>query len=243
MRLLSACLAATFVAAAPSVARAEDQHGIRPVEEHELDRRLAFLEHRIATERTHAVGWWWGWTAFYALGMTVESVRGANAADPVDKADYWIGAIQAAGGVTALLIRPESNIRGLAPAAGPMGTDEKLARVRYAEGILAHNADETHPFGLWYSHLINVGLNGISFVILGAGFHDWKKASISAGIGVSVGEAQILTQPWEADYDIEAYRRQFGGMLTSPAEASRRASAFRWGLSPAPGGVTVGGSF
>lgn len=239
LRLL-AILAALLVSA-PSVAFATEPG---TVDERELDRRLAFLEHRIGIEKAHAEGWWWGWTTFEIFGMTVQSVRGATAVNKSDRVADWVSAVQSAIGVTAFLIRPEANIRGLAPSSrGKLTHEEKLARVRYAESVLEANAKQTHPFGLWYAHLINVGLNTAGFVIIGAVSHDWKQATLSGVMGVSFGEAELVTQPWEADFDLEAYHRKFGGTVGGSPIVPKQKSSIEWRLAPAPGGLGFGASF
>ncbi len=168
------------------------------------DGRLAFVEERVEVQRTHAEIWWGSWLMFYTSGAIVQSVRAANADTAVDRADLWVSAVKAGGGVVRLLVQPYGGIEGLDEAPAEPG-----ARLAHAEAVLAHNADRTTPFGPWYAHLLNLGVNGAGAVIVGAGYDGWRDGLISAGIGFAVGEAMILTGPWEADDDLEAYRDLF----------------------------------
>ena len=92
----------------------------------------------------------------------------------------------------------------------PIPGETHAARLARGERILRENADATTPFGPWYAHLINFGINGTGAVIVGAGFDDWRQGLISAGIGFAVGEVSLFTQPWEAGDDLEEYEAQFG---------------------------------
>jgi hypothetical protein len=204
-------------------AAAEDARDVIAAGE-EIDLRLAFLEERIATQRAHAELYWKGWLTFYAFGTVWQGIQASQATTAADRADAWIGFAKALGATTRFVFDPYSGIRGLdpRPSGWSASPESDLAR---AEDILEANADTTHPFGPWYAHLINFGINGAHTVIVGAGFDDWQQGLISGLIGVGVGELVILTGPWEADSDLEEYRD--GG----------------WRVSAMGAGAAVGGSF
>ncbi len=177
-----------------------------PLPPRDAEERLAFLEDRIATQQLHAQIWWEGFITFYGIGLIVQSAQAIEAETPADRADLIVGVVKAAGGVVRYAVDPMKGIQGFDPVAG----ESQAARLARGERILRENADNTTPFGPWYAHLINLGINGTGAIIVGAGFDDWKQGLISAGIGFTVGEISLFTQPWEAPGDLEEYEARFG---------------------------------
>lgn len=207
-----AVTALAVVAIVPTSALADEepqpveQPGPRAAAPRDVDQRLAFLEDRIATQHLHAQIWWESWITFYGVGLIVQSARAIEATEPAERADLIISAVKAAGGVVRYAVDPMKGIQSFEPIAG----ETQAARLARGERILRENADATTPFGPWYAHLINFGINGTGAVIVGAGFDDWRQGLISAGIGFAVGEVSLFTQPWEAGDDLEEYEAQLG---------------------------------
>jgi len=212
MRCFGLAAALAVVASLPISALADEQ--TKPVEQpgpraapsRDVDQRLAFLEDRIATQHLHAQVWWESWITFYGVGLIVQSARAIEATEPAERADLIISAVKAAGGVVRYAVDPMKGIQSFEPIPG----ESQAARLARGERTLRENADATTPFGPWYAHLINFGINGTGAVIVGAGFDDWRQGLISAGIGFAVGELSLFTQPWEAGDDLEEYEAQFG---------------------------------
>jgi hypothetical protein len=204
-----------------------------PAKQTDIDQRLAFLDDRIATQHLHAQLWWESWISFYGVGVIVQGARAIEATTAADRADLVVSVVKATGGVVRYAVDPMKGIQSFESVPG----ESKEARLARGERILAENADATTPFGPWYAHLINLGINGTGAVIVGAGFDDWKQGLISAGIGFAVGEVSLFTQPWEADGDLEEYEARFkrGG--------SQRAQSVKWTIVPSAGGMGVHASF
>jgi hypothetical protein len=210
--------------------------------EKDVDERLAFLEERIAVQRRHAEIWWTGWTAFYSIGAVVQGSRGMMADTDAEKAEFFVSCVQATGGAMRLLLDPYKGIQPFEPVDGPLTYRQRLARLRRGERILVENAENTQPFGPWYAHLLNVAINGTGAVIVGAGFDAWDKGLMAAGIGIAVGEVNILTAPWEADDDLEQYRQEFGGEGSHPRKRKRE-QATKWSIEPMGAGATLNATF
>ncbi len=206
----------------------------------ELEARAAFLEKRLTAQRAHADAWWWGWSLFYGLGAVAQGVRATDADNDADKADRIIGAVQSSGGLIRLLAQPHAGIAGPPPAPRrPLDREELEQYVARGERLLAANAEATNAFGPWYSHLINLAVNGAAGLFIGLRYDAWDKAALSTGIGVAIGEASIFTAPWEADYDVAEYQRRFGARPGMPSVST----APRWSLAPSPGGLAFAASF
>lgn len=213
MRFVLAVTALVVVAAHPTSSLADEApppalepNAPRAAPPRDIDQRLAFLEERIATQHFHAQIWWESWITFYGVGVIVQSARAIESTDRAERADLVISAVKAAGGVVRYAVDPMKGIQSFEPIAG----ESQAARLARGERILRENADETTPFGPWYAHLINFGINATGAVIVGAGFDDWEQGLVSAGIGFAVGEVSLLTQPWEAGNDLEEYEARFG---------------------------------
>jgi hypothetical protein len=200
-----------------------------------LDERLAFLEARICRQRTHAEIWWWGFTTFYFIGGIYQGYQAFDADTRVDEADAMVGALKAVGGVLRLGMDPYGGIEAFEPMYVSGDVAAMRREVARGEEVLRNNADTTHPFGPWYAHAINVGLNAIGAVVVGAGFDGWKEGLISAAIGTAVGEVQIFTGPWEADSDLDEYEEQFDGRA--------RSAKIRLSVEPMGAGLGLNASF
>ncbi|MCL2450137.1 MAG: hypothetical protein FWD17_14415, partial [Polyangiaceae bacterium] len=88
--------------------------------------------------------------------------------------------------------------------------------------------------GGWVPHAGNVLFNVGLALVLGWGFRRWKSAAISAGIGVVVGEANILTQPHRLPGVVERYR---AGHLDD-ADADGVSPAMAFAAPPSAAGLT-----
>jgi hypothetical protein len=206
----------------------------KPAQQTDLEERLEFLSQRIGTQYLHAQIWWGSWLGFYSAGALFQSVRAGMATDRAEQADLVVSVVKATGGVVRYIVDPMKGIEDFEPAPG----ETKAEQVARGERILRNNAEATTPFGPWYAHLINLGINGTGAVIVGAGFDDWKTGLISAGIGFAVGEVSLLTQPWEADKDLEEYETRYGA-----GQPVRKTSEVKWTFVPTVGGAGFNASF
>jgi hypothetical protein len=223
----------------PTIEREERKAARDRIPEDELDERLELLEDRIATQRLHAEIWWWGWTAFYGGGAIAEGSRSIIETDNGQRAVHFANFLKATTFTLRLFLEPVKGIQELEPApARQLSYSERMARLRRGERILAENALHTQPFGPWFAHLINAGVQGLGVVIVGAGFDEWEDAAIYGTIGFAIGEAAILTQPWEADGDLEEYWGRYG-----KGDGRAKQSAFSWTIKPYAGGAMWSASF
>jgi hypothetical protein len=230
VKAIGSALLAGAVWVAPAFALAEPP-------DPRLQARADFLEQRLTTQRGHADAWWWGWSLFYGMGAVVQGVRATDADNDADKADRIIGSVQSSAALIRLLAQPHAGIEGAPEAPRRPRTQEELEDyVQKGERALAANAEATNAFGPWYAHLINLAVNGAAGLFIGLRYNAWDKAALSTGIGLAIGEVNILTAPWEADDDLEEYQQRFGarpGMPTAAAGPSLM-------LAPAPGGLGIG---
>ncbi len=224
--------------AAHGVARGEEANAggvperIRQMSDREVEQRLAYLEKHLDAGRDYAWWWWNGWTAFYAIGVVVESTEAGLADGGAKRADYIVGAVKATTGTILLLSRPlaakdgADTIRAL-PGTSP--ADRRLQLVA-AEERLRRNAEASNRRYSWLRHFTVVGLNSAGALIVWKGFGDRTRAWRSAGIGIGVGETMLWSQPWWPNQDWEDYQRRFD------TSDDRRVS---WHIAPTVGGVAL----
>jgi hypothetical protein len=78
-----------------------------------------------------------------------------------------------------------------------------------------------------------VGLNVVGGVIADEAFDAQRRGWISAGVGIAVGTAMILSHPWQAAGDLAEYERRF------PASGVPADPPTSWRIVPWPGGAAL----
>lgn len=230
--IVVALLAATSVAV-PTVARAQRcpaiEGGAPELAELPTAERMAFLLARAERGEEAARTW----TAIFALGylgiaagqLAVLSVS----RDQERRDNMAIGAASSMIGVASLFVLPLSilhqraDIEALAARASE-GDCEALAR---AEALMVAAA-ESEAFGAsWLVHVGSVLFNLGVGLLLGVGYGHWISGAISAGVGIAIGELQILTQPTDLVDAVERYRR--GDLALAPTGSIAAGPGFALG--------------
>ena len=179
--------------------------------------RLRFIEERLEERQPYATWWWRGWTGAYAAGVVMQGVRAGLEDDSEAKqADFAVSAGKALIGTTRLLFdRPTARL-GPEPMQAIAPSSESACRERLGVGedLLRKNAKESGSRWDWKRHAGNVALNAAGAAIVAYGFDDETRGWRSAGYGIAVGEAMILSYPWKADDDLAEYERRFQGAGT-----------------------------
>ena len=242
MRLQVLLLGVVSVGALHGFAAAEEPvpgavpERISRLSDHEVQRRLDYLEEHLDSGRDYAWYWWNGWTAFYSLGVVIESTRAGLADSAARRADDVVGAVKATGGVINLLRKPLQAKDGAdAIRALPHSTPEDRRRqLVAAEDQLRANAEAAEGRYSWLRHAVIVGVNAAGAIIVGEGFGDRSRGWTSAGIGMAVGETMVWSQPWWPAQELDDYKRRFDG------DSGRRIS---WHVAPTIGGAALQGDF
>jgi len=205
-------VALVLAGAVPSAARAAEAADLSRCEAPTAE-RLRFIEDSLELRRPYATWWWRGWTGAYGVGMVVQSVRAGTEDTDSRRADAAVGAVKALIGTTRLLFdRPTARL-GAEPmqAIAPSGEAACRERLAVGEELLRQNAKQSDSRWDWKRHAGNVALNVAGAAIVAYGFDDETRGWRSAGIGMGVGEAMILSYPWHGDDDLAEYERRFQG--------------------------------
>jgi len=179
--------------------------------------RLLFLLRALDEDAEHLHTWSLVWGSSYAAATAAQLVALPLVRGPV-RIDLTAGAIAAAVGTASLYLLP-LRITSQASRAHRDALDpdpcRALARV---EARFFETADIDRLSAGWVAHAGNVAINAALALILGIGYGRWLSAAISAVVGLSVGEANLLTQPHDLISAEKAYLR-LGSTAAPPVSA------------------------
>jgi hypothetical protein len=194
--------------------------------------RIRFIEDRLEQRRPYATWWWRTWTVGYGAGAVIEGIRAGIEDREGKQADLAVSAGKATLGTVRLLFDRPSARLGAEPMQAVATTDESACRQRLSVGedLLRQSAKDSRKRWDWKRHAANVAINAAGAAIVAYGFDDETRGWRSAGIGIAVGEAMLLSRPWSGDDDLAEYEERFSG-------ARPEATSLR--LMPWPGGVQL----
>jgi hypothetical protein len=191
------------------------------------EKRLHWLDQRLASGAARARIWTWTWRAAYTGVTIAESVLAVVQEKPDDKAADIIGATSSAIGVIASFALPLKVLADQKWWSKHYATshDDVCSLLNTAERLFIRGA-ESQEFGV--GPLVHVGTFAINIaggLILGLGWNRWANFAYSSLVGIGVGEIQIATQPTDLVEDLRLYRA---------GELSERPNPPRLGIALAP---------
>lgn len=181
--------------------------------ERTIEERAAFVAERFRRGE-HAARTWTATFALGYLGIAVSQVAALVILNDDEERDtLWVGAVSSMIGVASFFALPLRAItdREEMEALAPEALAGDCAALRRMEALL-ERAAASEEFGTsWLVHLGNVLFNLGVGLYLGLVHGEWVSGAIAAGVGVAVGELQILTQPTHLVSALAQYR---DGQLT-----------------------------
>jgi hypothetical protein len=173
------------------------------------ERRLSFIDQRLAEGVAAARLHTFGWAALQSLSLA------GNAAllfvvDEEARPDRAVAAATSAAGVIATfvnypaILRDQPRVAELASPSHPRST--LCFRLALAERILVADAEHEARTRSWLRHALNLGFNAAMGLVLGLGFGRWTSAAIGSGGSAVVGEIILFTRSTAATDALEAYR-------------------------------------
>ncbi len=191
---------------APAVAQAD------PLE------RVDYLARAFDHEINDVDAWSWTWGSVYSAGTIALGVALSLTHDRGTRIDLTAGVISAGFGAVSLYVLPLRLTLPLRASRPDWGAPDRCVALARAERALVNvEKDQEFANGL-FAHLGNVAVNTAIFLILGLGYGRWTSAALSGGIGVAVGETNILTQPHHLRDVLARYRS--GRLHTPEAKAA-----------------------
>jgi hypothetical protein len=208
--------------------------GSTDLEGYEL--RMEFIESSLEENRKHASYWQNGWVSFYAVSTVAQTALWIDADNSDDSINYSIGALKSVGGLADMLLRPHPGRHGATPLLDlPQNSaEQKREKLEFSDALLRASAQRAASRYSWQPHAKVVGVNLIAGALIAA-FGDGGDALASSAIGITIGEANIWTQPTRPEADWQDYQQEFHTTEQSKSPA--------WQLVPIEGGLALQGRF
>jgi hypothetical protein len=172
----------------------------------DAESRLHFLEWAFDREIRDVDIWSWTWGSVYVAGSAAQGIVAGVTSDRGLRIDLTVGSIAAGFGALSLFGLPLRVTLPLRDARGAWSDADRCRLLAQAEATLVEASDRERLATSWVPHVGNVLLNAGIALILGLGYGRWQSAAISGGIGVAVGEANVLSQPHHLPGLLERYR-------------------------------------
>ncbi len=186
--------------------------------------RLDSLARTFDREIRDIDAWSWTWGSVYAAGVVAESVAFASTHDEGARIDLAVGISATAFGAASLYVLPLKLTLPLRASRSDWNDPDRCKVLARAERTLVSvERDQALATGV-FAHLGNVAVNAAIVLVLGVGYGHWVSAALSGGIGVAVGEANLLTQPHHLRAALLRYR---SGRLDAPDDAK-----VAWSIAP-----------
>jgi hypothetical protein len=157
--------------------------------------RLAFLAAEIDREVHHIDVWSWSWGSTYAALAVGQASAIPFVHDKGAQETLAVGAVAATFGAGSLFGLPLLITRPLERVRASWDDPRRCELLAEAEATLFAAAHRQALSTNWTGHVGNILFNTGLLLVLGWGYGHWGTGALSAGIGVAVGEANLLTQP------------------------------------------------
>lgn len=221
----------------PASLMAEVPADIQSLGDAAVNERISYIEKSFNSVQTGARWWSWGWISGYT-GLTGYGIYGLVSDWPERKAYNIVSITKTTLSASLLIFMPfyprhsASDFNDLPGAT----REERLTKLATGEKWLRRNAAKCSSGVHWLkSHVLKISVN-----LVGGGivwyFDGWKRGLLSAGLGIVIAEATILTQPTRPIRDYREYVRRYQN--TEKAETAFREPG--WFVHPLPGGIIAG---
>jgi len=194
----------------PATAQEVDGKALSDLPSPALDAHLETLTERLERRKTHAAVWQYGWTGIFVGSIAFSSAQLATD-DGDDRVTHGVSIAKSGLGLTRMLIDPHPLRKGAAPIRPKPdeSREEKVARLRRGEALLAESAKRSRePYQL-SQHLGILGVNLAGGAVILA-FGDDDDAAFSTISGIIGGELRLWSQPLQGSSDLEAYESEYG---------------------------------
>jgi hypothetical protein len=168
--------------------------------------RLDYLARAFDHEINDVDAWSWTWGSVYAAGTIALGVTLSLTHNRGTRIDLTVGVISAGFGAVSLYLLPLKLTLPLRVSRAHWDASDRCTALARAERTLVDvEKDQALATGI-FAHLGNVAVNAAIALILGLGYGQWTSAAVSGGIGVAIGEANVLTQPHHLHDVLARYR-------------------------------------
>jgi hypothetical protein len=140
--------------------------------------------------------WSFSWGGIYGtLAISEGIVAATMSGDNPGRIDIVFGAIAAGVGAVSFMILPMRLTVPLRHVRTQWADPDRCGLLFRAEQVRQHVADEQRVAKSWLGHAGNLLVNLGIALTFGLVLHHWEAGLISAGVGLAVGELNLLSQP------------------------------------------------
>jgi hypothetical protein len=175
--------------------------------------RLDYLARAFDREIRDVDAWSWTWGGVYTGATIALGVALSQSHDRGARIDLTVGVVSTGFGAASLYLLPLKLTLPLRAARADWITADPCTILLRAERTLVRvEKDQEFATGI-FTHVGNLAVNAAVVLILGWGYGRWTSAALSGGIGVAVGETNVLTEPHHLRDVLARYR---SGQLDQP---------------------------
>jgi hypothetical protein len=184
----------------------------------ELDKRIKYIAQRLDASKTHGQIWHYGWLTVNTANTAVSGYYAATSSKTDNIVKNAVSAGTSTIGIASQYLDPLEARYGSDPFINmPEATrDDKIAKLQTAEKQLIRNAERSEERLGLVKHGGNLGLSLAAGLIVGL-VGDGEDGVVTGATTFVGGLANIFSEPWEADDDLERYKA-FIGQRTDTAD-------------------------
>lgn len=172
----------------------------------DVETRLDYLARAFHREIKGIDIWSMTWGTAYTAGAIAEGVGLSVTRNHGTRTDLSVGIVATAFGAVSLYALPLKLTLPLRAARAHWSDSNRCEVLARAERTLVSVERDQAIANGPLAHIGNVAVNTAIVLVLGLGYGRWASAAISGGVGVAVGEANVLTQPHHLRDVLARYR-------------------------------------
>jgi hypothetical protein len=163
--------------------------------------QLLTLESQLTVAHIKAQNWANIWGATWGAATVAQLAVAGTAKSLSTRQDLFVGAASSALGLIPTWIFPPAITGYESPssATGFVATNACRDLSALEARLSRYVADDENNTGV-LAHASNLAVNLAVSLVMGAGFGHWHSASVSAIVGIPIGELMILTYPRTASH-------------------------------------------
>ena len=170
----------------------------------QTESRLAFLHDTLTSEQQRMRIWSYTWGSIYATTALTQGALIAPSSSETRK-DLAVGTGSAVFGSLSLFLLPLRVTLPIDSLRDRWAEPDRCRLLEDSERVFRVTAAAEAQATGWIGHAGNVVFNVGLSLLLGLAFGHWQSGLLSGGIGIAVGELNLLTQPARLNHALSAY--------------------------------------
>lgn len=140
--------------------------------------------------------WSYSWGSIYGtVALTQGVIATAQGQRHTSNTDLWVGTISAGVGSLSFFLLPLRFLGPLERVRAQWDDPDRCGLLARAEATRAKVDHDQHLGKSWIGHAGNVLVNIGITLLLGLVYGHWQAGLISGGVGIAIGEVNLISQP------------------------------------------------